>query len=131
MMSTLQKIHSLRSNLPDSMLHKLLRTCVRGNLQTSTTMLAACPKYLNDFGLWTPSCIAMHSLWATKPKGETYSFKHFSPFIKAIGIPSLRSSGVKFISFGMRYMPEEQALQINGGYLFCSHSPKYFKKKRR
>jgi hypothetical protein len=69
---------------------------VSGNFQTSTTTLAAGPRYLNNFGIWTPSYIAMHSLWAKKPKGEIAFHKGYWDDIHARGAGTANKWGLPF-----------------------------------
>jgi hypothetical protein len=82
-------------------------------------MLVAGPSCLHNSSLWTLFCSAMCVYWDIRCKGVTSSFKHCMPSIRAIGIPSRQSFGIKFTSFGIGYMHAELALPIHGGY--CSH----------
>jgi hypothetical protein len=92
-------------------------------MQMTKIMLVADLSCLHNSGLWTLFCSAMCAYLDIRRKGVTSSFKRCMPSIRAIGIPSLQSFGIKFTSFGTGYMHAELELPIHGGYRspFYSH----------
>jgi hypothetical protein len=59
----------------------------------------------------------------------TSSSKHYTPFIKAIGIPSYPSFGIKLTSFGKECIGKKPQLPIHGATISIS-AHAYLEEKR-